>query len=316
VPNRVHESVFERGHEDAIRDPVGGIGGRFALRNDLKLLHDSPGFEEEFADLLEKEDGALGGFRHEFYLWLSLGAFMAAGSVTERKDSDPEYEPQPLLAAGCKGTFAIDRRQRPTPGVGATNGDILPVRTGDSGARVLDHARLGRLVSAHGSDLSPTRPLGGSGMTCPQCQQENLATMKFCGECGTPLGRPQVDAPPALSYADVQRSLTEALEQQTATSAILRVISSSPTDIQPVFDTIIERAVRLCDARLGALLRFDGQTIHLAALGVLVPGACPQCILSPEQEPVPPLLQLGHRQPMLAGRRLRRGFTLQDAENQ
>jgi len=86
-----------------------------------------PGFEEEFADLLEKEDGALGGFRHEFYLWLSLGAFMAAGSVTERKDSDPEYEPQPLLAAGCKGTFAIDRRQRPTPGVGATNGDILPV---------------------------------------------------------------------------------------------------------------------------------------------------------------------------------------------
>ena len=50
---------------------------------------------------------------------------MAAGSVAERKDSTPENEPQPLLRAGCKGIYPIDRRQRPMPGVGATNGDIL-----------------------------------------------------------------------------------------------------------------------------------------------------------------------------------------------
>jgi GAF domain-containing protein len=67
----------------------------------------------------------------------------------------------------------------------------------------------------------------------------------------------------ALTQANAQ--VSEALEQQTATSEILRVMSGSPTDIQPVFDTIIERSVRLCDARLGALLRFDGQMIHLAA---------------------------------------------------
>ncbi|HEY7363195.1 MAG TPA: GAF domain-containing protein, partial [Methylomirabilota bacterium] len=60
--------------------------------------------------------------------------------------------------------------------------------------------------------------------------------------------------------------LTEALEQQTATAEILRVISSSPTNVQPVFDTIAARAKRLCDARECAVFRFDGRLIHLVAL--------------------------------------------------
>ena len=61
-------------------------------------------------------------------------------------------------------------------------------------------------------------------------------------------------------------SLTEALEQQTATSEILRVISSSPTDVQPVFETIAANALRLCAATFSAVFRFDGERIHLAAL--------------------------------------------------
>ncbi len=61
------------------------------------------------------------------------------------------------------------------------------------------------------------------------------------------------------------RELTEALEQQTATSEILRVISQSPTEIQPVFDAIVESAGRLCDATFGGLHRFDGEWITLDA---------------------------------------------------
>ncbi|MBI3325556.1 MAG: GAF domain-containing protein, partial [Nitrospinae bacterium] len=74
------------------------------------------------------------------------------------------------------------------------------------------------------------------------------------------------------SYANLEQKveertleLSEALEQQTATSEILRVISSSPTDVQPVFDAIAERAVRLCTALFGSVYRFDGELIHMVA---------------------------------------------------
>jgi signal transduction histidine kinase/putative methionine-R-sulfoxide reductase with GAF domain len=67
----------------------------------------------------------------------------------------------------------------------------------------------------------------------------------------------------ALTQAHAQ--VSEALEQQTATADILRVISSSPTDVQPVFDTIAERSVRLCNGLLGGVYRFDGELIHFVA---------------------------------------------------
>ena len=59
--------------------------------------------------------------------------------------------------------------------------------------------------------------------------------------------------------------LTEALEQQTATSQVLQVISGSPGDLQPVFATMLENAVRICDAKFGNIYRWDGNALHLMA---------------------------------------------------
>jgi signal transduction histidine kinase len=75
----------------------------------------------------------------------------------------------------------------------------------------------------------------------------------------------------ALQDKNVQ--LTETLEQQTATAEILRVMSSSPTDVQPVFDVIAASATRLCDGMFGVVFRFDGTLITMAAHHAFSPEA-------------------------------------------
>jgi len=69
------------------------------------------------------------------------------------------------------------------------------------------------------------------------------------------------------------RALGESLDRQSATSEILRVISRSPNDVQPVFETIASAAMRLCEARSAAVFTFDGVLVHLATMVAAEPAA-------------------------------------------
>jgi class 3 adenylate cyclase len=69
----------------------------------------------------------------------------------------------------------------------------------------------------------------------------------------------------AIENARLLNELREALAQQTATSEVLQVISSSPGDLEPVFATMLESAATMCDAKFGNIFRWDGDVLNLVA---------------------------------------------------
>ena len=76
----------------------------------------------------------------------------------------------------------------------------------------------------------------------------------------------------AIENARLLNELRESLQQQTASSEVLQIISSSPGELEPVFQALLENAVRICEAKFGTIFRYDGNNFHRAA-GVGTPAA-------------------------------------------
>jgi hypothetical protein len=83
------------------------------------------------------------------------------------------------------------------------------------------------------------------------------------------------------AIARLARERDEALEQQAAASEVLRVISSSPADLQRVFEAMLDNAVRICDARGAGICRWDGDALHHVAVSWVQPAFADHLMRTP-----------------------------------
>src|SRR6185503_6937333 len=105
--------------------------------------------------------------------------------------------------------------------------------------------------------------------TCPTSVQLMATTSKKGAKKSKAESRrkaaKKVQPKQAQTVQSLRRELADALEQQAATSEILRVIANSPTDVQPVLDAVAENAARLCGASDALIYRIDEDVLRLAA---------------------------------------------------
>jgi GAF domain-containing protein/CheY-like chemotaxis protein len=184
---------------------------------------------------------------------VAIGALADDGLIHWRAGSGPTSE-------SLRSLFP-----RPAPaGIGLLTGRASNFPDLLNGEGVPESLRqAARQMGRNASMLSAAMTLDGK--VCGTIAALHFDMRPFSDEDGVMIKSFADQAVVAIQNARLFRETQEALETQTATADVLKVISQSPTDVQPVFDAIAERAKVLCGARIGAVSRFDGELVHMMA---------------------------------------------------
>jgi hypothetical protein len=126
-------------------------------------------------------------------------------------------------------------------------------------------------MNAHGNQRRSRCTTASASSTCVIWTWPAATTNEHPARAGTCGRRPEQSLAPWLKAR--MRELSEALKQQTETPEVLQVISSSPGELQPVFEAMLANATRLCDASYGAMWLCEGDACRCAALHDALPSA-------------------------------------------
>ena len=163
----------------------------------------------------------------------------------------PIPAPLGLVIPAIRGTVA-----------GRTVLDRQTVHVADLQAEVEEFPEGSALAREHGYRTILSAPLLREGVPIGSILVRRTEVQPFTDKQVALLQTFADQAVIAIENVRLFNETKEALEQQTATAEILRAMSSSPTDIQPVFDAILAHATRLCEAQLGFLHRHDGGVLR------------------------------------------------------